>query len=115
MNEPMRLDFDDLMRHLMMVGFFALIAWTLVSGYGILMGLLNVAPGATLRFLLSVLILVFSRRTYWEIREWRTRKLSPDERYGFANPLSERPRAAVISQRMASAWARSGRTSTGTW
>src|SRR5438094_453413 len=78
MNEPMRLDFDDLMRHLMMVGFFALIAWTLVSGYGILMGLLNVAPGATLRFLLSVLILVFSRRTYWEIREWRTRKLSAD-------------------------------------
>ena len=99
MNEPMRLDFDDLMRHLMMVGFFALIAWTLVSGYGILMGLLNVAPGATLRFLLSVLILVFSRRTYWEIREWRTRKLSPDERYGFANPLSERPRANELTVR----------------
>src|SRR6266516_5847932 len=100
MNEPMRLDFDDLMRHLMMVGFFALIAWTLESGYGILMGLLNVAPGATLRFLLSVLILVFSRRTYWEIREWRTRKLSPDERYGFANPLSERPRASELTVRV---------------
>ena len=28
---------------------------------------------------------------------------------------SERERAAEISQRMASAWARSGRTSTGTW
>ena len=29
--------------------------------------------------------------------------------------FSERARAAVISQRIASAWARSGRTSTGTW
>src|SRR5437870_6016556 len=105
MNEPMRLDFDDLMRHLMMVGFFALIAWTLVSGYGILMGLLNVAPEATLRFLLSVLILVFSRRTYWEIREWRSRKLSPDERFGFANPLFERPRASELAVQVGAAGA----------
>ena len=29
--------------------------------------------------------------------------------------FSDRARAAVISQRMASAWARSTRTSTGTW
>jgi hypothetical protein len=97
MNGRGRIDFDDLMRHLMMVGFFALIAWTLISAYGILMGLLNVAPDATLRFLLSVLILVFSRRTYWEIREWRNRKLTPDERFGFANPLFERPRAAELA------------------
>ena len=93
MSGRLRIDFDDLMRHLMIVGFFALVAWTLVGAYGTLMGLLNVAPEATLRFLLSVLILVFSRRTYWEIREWRSRKLSPDERFGFANPLFERPRA----------------------
>ncbi len=100
MNGRVRIDFDDLMRHLMMVGFFALVAWTMVSAYGILMGLLNVAPGATLRFLLSVLILVFSRRTYWEIREWRSRKLPPDERYGFANPLSERPRANELAMQV---------------
>ena len=32
-------------------------------------------------------ILVFARRTYWEVREWRWRRLPPDERFGFANPL----------------------------
>ena len=37
---------------------------------------------------------------------------SPERRADMV--FSVRPRAAVISQRMASAWARSGRTSTGT-
>jgi hypothetical protein len=102
MNGQRRIDFDDLMRHLMIVGFFALVAWTTISAYGVLMGLLNVAPAATLRFLLSVLILVFSRRTYWEIREWRSRKLTPDERFGFANPLFERPRANELAVQVGS-------------
>src|SRR6266516_3578974 len=89
MNGRVRIDFDDLMRHLMMVGFFALVAWTLVGAYGTLMGLLNVAPEATLRFLLSVLILVFSRRTYWEIREWRSRNRPKGRiRRGSAGPAS---------------------------
>ena len=43
MNGRMRIDFDDLMRHLMMVGFFGLVAWTMVSAYGILMGILAMA------------------------------------------------------------------------
>jgi len=41
-----------------------------------------------------VLILVFARRTYWEVREWRWGKLPPDERFGFANPLVEHMRAS---------------------
>ena len=52
-------------------------------------GILTVSPQATLRFLLAVLILVFARRTYWEIREWRWRKLPPDQRFGFGNPLED--------------------------
>ena len=55
----------------------------MVSGY------VEVSPPATLRFLLAVLILVFARRTYWELREWRWGKLSPDERFGFSNPMAE--------------------------
>jgi ABC-type molybdate transport system substrate-binding protein len=61
--------------------------WSLTGAIGLLAGLVTLAPEATLRFLLAVLVLVFSRRTYWELREWRWRKLPPDERFGFANPL----------------------------
>jgi hypothetical protein len=89
MSARARLDFDDLMRHLTVVGFAALTAWTLVSAGGIAAGLLTISPQATLRFLLAVLVVVFARRTYWEVREWRWRRLPPDQRFGFTNPLVE--------------------------
>jgi hypothetical protein len=79
-----------LMRHLAVVGGIALAAWAAVGVVTVPAGIFTVSPQATLRFLLAVLILVFSRRTYWEIREWRWRKLPPDERFGFANPLDGR-------------------------
>jgi hypothetical protein len=91
MSTRTRLDFDDLMRHLMVVGFAALTAWTLVSAGGLATGMLTISPRATLRFLLAVLIVVFARRTYWEVREWRWRRLPPDERFGFVSPLAARP------------------------
>ena len=88
------IDFDGLMRMLTVVGFVALTAWVMASGVGVLIGYVSVSPSATLRFLLAVLILVFARRTYWEVREWRWGKLPPDERYGFSNPLAEHGRAS---------------------
>jgi hypothetical protein len=94
MSARARLDFDALMRHLMVVGFAALAAWTIASTTGIALGLTRISPHATLRFLLAVLVLVFARRAYWEIREWRWRRLPPDERFGFANPIREVPRSS---------------------
>src|SRR5918992_1328696 len=95
MNEGMRsktrIDFDDLMRHLMVVGFAALTAWTIVSVAGVALGMLHISGQATLRFLLAVLVVVFARRTYWEINEWRWGRLPPDERFGFDNPLTDHP------------------------
>jgi hypothetical protein len=87
------IDFDDLMRVLTFVGFVALAAWVMASSVGVISGYVSVSPSATLRFLLAVLILVFARRTYWEVREWRWGKLPPDERFGFSNPLDEHRRA----------------------
>ncbi|HYY07217.1 MAG TPA: hypothetical protein VFA25_01295 [Actinomycetota bacterium] len=89
-----RIDFDELMRHLMVVGFAALAIWTLVSSAGLALGMVTISTHATLRFLLAVLILVFSRRTYWELREWHWRRYPPDERYGFADRIPEHARAA---------------------
>jgi hypothetical protein len=96
MSTHARFDFDGLMRHLMVVGFVALTAWTAASTTGLALGLLQISPSATLRFLLAVLVLVFARRTYWEVQEWRWRRLPPDERFGFANPIWEHARASEI-------------------
>ena len=93
MNTRTRIDFDELMRILMIVGFGALATWAMTAAVGVMSGFTNISGSATLRFLLAVLILVFSRRTYWEIREWHWKKLNPDDRFGFANPLWEHGRS----------------------
>jgi hypothetical protein len=93
MDARTRIDFDELMRILMVVGFTALAAWVMTAAVGVMSGYASISSAATLRFLLAVLILVFSRRTYWEIREWHWRKLNPDDRSGFANPLWEHGRS----------------------
>ncbi|MGH2681014.1 MAG: hypothetical protein ACRDG8_11125 [Actinomycetota bacterium] len=91
-----KVDFDELLRHLMQVGFAALTAWTVVSTTGVALGVVRISSQATLRFLLAVLVLVFARRTYWEVREWRWRRLPPDERYGFASPIREHARSSEV-------------------
>ena len=87
-----RIDFDELMRLLTVTGFVALATWVAASSIGVISGYVAVSAPATLRFLLAVLILVFARRTYWEVLEWRWGKLPPDERFGFSNPLVEHDR-----------------------
>lgn len=96
MSTRARVDFDELMRHLMAVGFGALALWTFASSAGIALGMVTISPPATLRFLLAVLVLVFARRTYWELCEWRWRRLPPDERFGFASPIWEHPRTSEL-------------------
>ena len=81
----------------MLVGFLGLVAWALVAAFGFIAGVIQVDPQASLRFLLAILILVFTRRTYWEIRQWRSGKLPPDERFGFAVPISEHPRVSELA------------------
>jgi ABC-type microcin C transport system permease subunit YejB len=88
------IDFDELMRHLMYVGVGILMGWTLASMVGVVSGSYTIDPQATLRFLLAVLVVVFARRTYWELMEWRWRRLPDDDRFGFANPLWETPRSS---------------------
>jgi steroid 5-alpha reductase family enzyme len=96
MSARAKVDFDGLMHHLTVVGFAALTAWTVVSTTGLALGVVRISPHATLRFLLAVLVVVFSRRTYWEMQEWRWRHLPPDERYGFASPIWEQPRLSEL-------------------
>ena len=87
MDAHTRIHFDELMRVLTVIGLVALAIWVLGAAVGVFSGYAAISPPATLRFLLAVLIVSFSRRTYWELCEWRWRKLPPDERSGFSNPL----------------------------
>ena len=108
MSAKAQVDFDGLMRHLMVVGFGALTAWTAASTIGMVLGVLQISPSATLRFLLAVLVLVFARRTYWEVQEWRWRRLPPDERFGFANPIWEHARTSEVATPMSAGTDREG-------
>jgi hypothetical protein len=96
MSRQPKVDFDGLMRHLTVVGLASLTAWMIVSVAGLALGVFRISPPVTLRFLLAVLILLFARRTYWEVQEWRWRHLPPDERYGFSSPIWEHPRASEL-------------------
>jgi hypothetical protein len=92
MDARTRIDFDELMRVLTVIGFVVLTTWVLSAAAGVLSGYTLISPSATLRFLLAVLIVSFARRTYWEVCEWRWSKLPPDERLGFSSPLVEQMR-----------------------
>lgn len=84
-----RLDFDLLMRHLALVGFGALAAWAVVGGFGTVAGYLTIDPRASLRFMIAVMILVFSRHLYHRFHEWHYRRVPPDDRFGFAHLARE--------------------------
>jgi hypothetical protein len=89
-----RLEFDALLWHLGIVGFLALAGWALAAAGGIVTDRVTIAPLPPMRFVLAILVLVFARRTYWRLREWWWRRLPPDERFGFANPLLEHARSS---------------------
>ena len=78
-----RLDLDTLLNDLTRAAFAVLAAWSIVGLYGTLGGYLELNRPATLRFLLAVLVLVFSHHALMRVRERRLRRLHPDERYGF--------------------------------
>lgn len=65
------------------MGFAVLAAWSLIGLYGTLGGILEVNRQATLRFLLAVMLLVYAHHFLVRLREWRLRRVPPDERYGF--------------------------------
>ena len=112
MDARTRIDFDELMRVLTIIGFVALATWVLSAAVGVLSGYTLISPSATLRFLLAVLIVSFARRTYWEVCEWRWSKLPPDERSGFSNPLDGSTAAAERADRGPDRGRRASRTAT---
>ena len=97
MVEKSHAELDDMLRHLMLVGFGALLGWTGATAYGVVGASWHIQTNDALRFLLAILIVTFARRTYAEVMQWRLSKMPADERLGFATPIWETVRASEMS------------------
>jgi hypothetical protein len=87
-----RVDLDHVLHDLTLIGFGALIAWALTGLVGTIAGYLTIQPEATLRFLLSVIVLVFARHAYWRLRG--TRWATHAGRVSVTAPVWETPRSS---------------------
>jgi hypothetical protein len=85
-----RLDLDHVLHDLTMIGFGALLAWSLTGLVGTVSGYLTIQPEPTLRFLLSIIVLVFARHTLWRLRQLRWG--AHGDPSGLAAPVWETPR-----------------------
>jgi membrane protein implicated in regulation of membrane protease activity len=93
--ERTRAELDEMLKHLVLIGFGALIGWTGATLYG-MASQWEIATNDALRFLLAILVVTFARRTYDEVQSWRASKRSTDERLGFATPVWETPRSTEM-------------------
>ncbi|MEX0985220.1 MAG: hypothetical protein WD096_09245 [Actinomycetota bacterium] len=96
MVEKSHAELDVMLRHLMLVGFGALLGWTGATAYGVASASWEIDTNGALRFLLAILIVTFAKRTFDEVLQWRHSRKPVDERFGFATPVWETPRAAEI-------------------
>ena len=80
MVEKAHTELDEMLRHLMLIGFGALLGWTAATAYGVASASWDIDTNGALRFLLAILIVTFAHRTVDEIREWRMSTKRSDRR-----------------------------------
>jgi hypothetical protein len=79
-----RLGFDEFLHHLALVGVTAFVLWLAASALGFTAGLVSLEQVPAIRFMTAILVLVMPDVVYADLRELWLRRLSPDERAGFA-------------------------------
>jgi len=96
MTERLHTQLDDMLRHLILVGFGALLGWTAATAYGAASASWQFDTNGMLRFLLAILVVTFAHRTYDEIRAWKMSHTPVEERLGFGVPVWETPRTTEV-------------------
>src|SRR5207245_6811506 len=76
----LEIEFDDLLRHLAIVGIAAFAAWLCVGAMGYAAGYLQIAATPAIRFMVAILVLVLPTVIVPDLRRLRYRHLSLEER-----------------------------------
>ena len=76
-------DFNDLLRHLAIVGIVAFCVWLCVGAMGYAAGYIQFSPVPAIRFMVAILVLVLPTLVVPDLRRLRYRHLSPEARSGF--------------------------------
>jgi hypothetical protein len=79
----LEVDFDDLLRHLAIVGIVAFGVWLSIGSMGYAAGYLLFSAVPAIRFMVAILVLVLPTVVVPDLRSLRYRHLSPEARTGF--------------------------------
>jgi hypothetical protein len=78
------LEFEQLLHDLAVLGVAAFGLWIVLSAMGWASGFTTIAREPAIRFMAAVLVLVAPSVVYPDLKAWRYRGMSPEERLGFA-------------------------------
>ena len=79
----LEVDFNDLLRHLAIVGVAAFCVWLCIGAMGYAAGYLQFSAVPAIRFMVAILVLVLPTVVVPDHRQLRYRHLSPEARSGF--------------------------------
>ena len=78
-----RLEFEELLRHLALLGLGAFVIWFVAGTFGIVAGFATIARDPAIRFMTAILVLMVPYVVYPDLKAMRYRGLSTEERLGF--------------------------------
>ena len=78
-----RMEFEELLHHMALLGVAAFGVWLLIGAMGFSTGYIQVAQAPAIRFMTAILVLMMPHVLYPDIKELRFRQMSGDERAGF--------------------------------
>ena len=78
------LEFEQFLHDLALLGVVAFGIWVVVGAMGWAAGLATIAPEQAIRFMAAILVLMVPSVVYPDLKAWRYRAMSPEERLGFA-------------------------------
>ena len=76
--------FEHFLHDLALLGVVAFGIWVVAGAMGWAAGFATITPDQAIRFMAAVLVLMIPSVVYPDLKAWRYRAMSPEERFGFA-------------------------------
>ena len=74
------MDFEEMLRHLALLGVAAFFIWLVAEGLGLIAGFAEISSDPAIRFMAAILVLMLPYVVYPDLKAMRYRGLAPDER-----------------------------------